>query len=132
MLSAILSRIQGIRNEPKSKRRHDMMNICVLAYPDLRPWQVRQACLGENFTSSHSTTSDLEFHKMYYEYLSLLLHPWEGHDAARQDAELVTVCIDINLIACFLCMLYEIVLTPRIILFLGMVPTLTGGSFDGQ
>jgi hypothetical protein len=90
MLSAILSRIQGIRNEPKSKRRQDMMNICVLAYPDLRPWQVRQACLGENFTSSHSTTSDLEFHKMYYEYLSLLLHPWEGHDAARQDAELVT------------------------------------------
>lgn len=116
MLSAILSRIHEIRNEPTSNRRQDLMNICVLAYPDLRPWQVRQACLGEDATSSYSTTGDIEFNEMYYEYLSLLLHPWEGHDAACQDAELVTVSIDINLIACSLCTSFETVLTSRTLL----------------
>lgn len=94
MLSAILVRLQRIRKESKSARRRDMMNICVLAYPDLRPWQVRQACLGADVTSVDSAAVDSEFRDMYYEYLSLLLHPWEGHDAARQDAELVTVCAD--------------------------------------
>lgn len=93
MLSAILARLQGIRKEPKSGRRHDLMNICVLAYPDLCPWQVRQACLGRDATPVDGVTATdlVEFHDMYYEYLSLLLHPWEGQDAARQDAELVTV-----------------------------------------
>ena len=68
------------------------MNICVLAYPDLRPWQVRQACLGKDTISADDRPAvETEFHEMYYEYLSLLLHPWEGQDAARQDAELVTV-----------------------------------------
>ena len=88
MLSAIVSHLNGIREVPKSDRRRDLMNICVLAYPDLRPWQVRQACLG---TTEDEADVDLEFHKMYCEYLSLLLHPWDGQDAARQDVGLVTV-----------------------------------------
>lgn len=93
MLSAIVLHLKGIRTELKSARRHDLMNICVLAYPDLRPWQVRQACLG---SAANGAEVDLEFHEMYYEYLSLLLHPWEGHDAARHDVELVTVSIKVN------------------------------------
>lgn len=102
MLSAILSRLQGIRERSKSDRRADMMNICVLAYPDLRPWQVRQGCLGRDSTSMESHSDDLEFHEIYYEYLSLLLHPWEGHEAARQDAELVTVRTkNHSLLSCF-------------------------------
>lgn len=68
--------------------------------------------MGEDFTSSYSTTDDIEFNEMYYEYLSLLLHPWEGHDAARQDKELVTVCININL-ACLLFKRCETVLTSH-------------------
>lgn len=93
MLSAIVTRLYGIRKEPISDRRQDMMHICVLAYPDLRPWQVRQACLGNEDTApmDEVTGTGLDFHKMYYDYLSLLLHPTDGHDAARQDAELVTV-----------------------------------------
>lgn len=87
MLSAIISRLQGVRKESKSDRRNDMMNICVLAYPDLLPWQVRQACVGSDMAAADSS----EYCDMYYEYLSLLLHPWEGHDAARRDVDLVTV-----------------------------------------
>lgn len=87
MLSAIVSRLQDLRKQPKSDRRHDMMNLCVLAYPDLLPWQVRKACIGYDTNEVDS----IQLSRMYYDYLSLLLHPSEGHDAARQDAELVTV-----------------------------------------
>lgn len=68
------------------------MNICVSAYPDLRPWQVRKACMGTLRPSlDDMTAEDVDFYEMYYEYLSMLLDPSEGHDAARRDAALVTV-----------------------------------------
>jgi hypothetical protein len=92
MLSAILVRLQGIQKESKRDHRGDLMNICVSAYPDLRPWQVRKACVGAgNSLSKEMTATDEAFHDMYYEYLSLLLDPSDGHDAARQDVDLVTV-----------------------------------------
>jgi hypothetical protein len=76
------------------------MNICVSAYPDLRPWQVRKSCVGAgNPLLKEMTATEEEFHDMYYEYLSLLLDPLDGHDAARQDVNLVMVrqlgtCLD--------------------------------------
>lgn len=57
----------------------DFVRLLVSAFPDLTPESVRAS------TSSNSS-SDL-----YSEYLSLLMHPDEGSDAAKQDGSLVKV-----------------------------------------
>jgi hypothetical protein len=68
-------------------------DLCVSAYPDVLPWQVRQACLepssdrvrpGAALTCSRGDLEDL-----YYSYLSQLLHPFDGNDNARHDEELL-------------------------------------------
>mmetsp|Transcript_22595 Transcript_22595/g.34134 ORF Transcript_22595/g.34134 Transcript_22595/m.34134 type:complete len:839 (-) Transcript_22595:21-2537(-) len=81
MLSAILKCVLKL-NEQKLEGRSHLINLCVSAYPDLRPWIVRKGCLE---TIEYS--EDLE--ELYYVYLSLILHPSEGHDTARQDRKLV-------------------------------------------
>ena len=63
----------------------------------MRPWQVDHACKGatesqiessvETIPAPHDETG--KFHDLYYNYLSLLLHPTDGHGAARHDKDLV-------------------------------------------
>ena len=95
MLSAIVQCLPLIRKESNAERRQSLVDICVSAYPDLCPWQVKEALLefeDQNSASdspSKSAGSDLK--ELYYYYLSNLLHPHAGHDAARHDAALVEV-----------------------------------------
>lgn len=87
--------------------------MCVSAFPDVQPWQVRKACLGRMYKSSSSRSSssgttttattptsatELKksisediLHDFYYSYLTMLMDPVEGHDDARHDANLVEV-----------------------------------------
>ena len=68
-----------------------ILDLCVSAYPDVLPWQVRQACLDDAVALDDSripgTQDDLE--NLYYSYLSNLLSPLDGNDAARHDDALV-------------------------------------------
>ena len=89
----MLKFLGDLRLEAKPERRQVCVNLCVSAYPDIQPWQVRQACwtstisgTGKNIPCSEEIMSDL-----FYTYLSQLLHPLEGHDAARRDWNLVKV-----------------------------------------
>lgn len=64
-------------------------NICVSAYPDVQPWQMKKACVGPLLVDqrgSHDTLPDL-----YYSYLSQLLDPVEGQELARRSSTLVKV-----------------------------------------
>jgi hypothetical protein len=88
MLSAIMKHIQTIASESRTDVRSHLMNLCVSSYPDLRPWQVRKACLGEN-----GAKRDPALVELYYQYLCLLLHPSEGNEMAKHDQELVKVSI---------------------------------------
>jgi hypothetical protein len=63
--------------------------MCVSAFPDIDPWQVRQACVDSPQTSGESPCSDECMEDLYYSYLSHLLNPLDGHEGARHDAELV-------------------------------------------
>jgi len=81
MLSAILQLLLTIDEQQLEGRNH-LINLSVSAYPDLRPWVVRKGCLE---TIGYS--KDLE--ELYYLYLSLILHPSDGHETARQDIKLV-------------------------------------------
>jgi hypothetical protein len=90
MLSAILKKLEGIRVENLLARRRDLVALCAAAYPDLLPWQVRDACVPKS-TSSGTSDETNGFQSVYYEYLSLLLHPSEGHQTAQNDCELVQV-----------------------------------------
>jgi len=62
----------------------DALTLMISAYPDLKPWQVKQYC-----TSSGSEESSL----YYYKYMTLLLDPTDGMQKARQDKELVSVSV---------------------------------------
>jgi len=63
----------------------DALTLMISAYPDLKPWQVKQYC-----TSSGSEESSL----YYYKYMTLLLDPTDGMQKARQDKELVSEWCD--------------------------------------
>ena len=78
MLSAVMQRLKDIQVGTSPERRRSTINLCFQAYPDVRPWQVKKECNEEN-----------EFAELYYTYLSLLLHPNDSHDGARQDPALV-------------------------------------------
>ena len=80
----------------KAERRRLIISLCVSAYPDLQPWQVKKACLEKSSqsvvgaeTRKHCTDECLT--ELYYTYLSQLLNPLEGHEAARHDGNLVKV-----------------------------------------
>jgi hypothetical protein len=68
-------------------------DLCASAYPDVLPWQVRQACLDPSSdrvppeAPIACSRNDLEI--LYYSYLSQLLHPFDGNDNARHNEELL-------------------------------------------
>jgi hypothetical protein len=84
MLSAIIQQIGKIEMKKPEERIH-LIHLAVSAYPDLRPWILRNACIEK----LRSETEIDEFKGLYYTYLSLLLHPSDGHEGARKDIELV-------------------------------------------
>lgn len=67
--------------------------MCVSAYPDILPWQVRKACLEFELNSGHVNSvmpcPNQILQDLYYSYLSQLLHPLDGHEDARHDSELL-------------------------------------------
>lgn len=95
-LSAVVSNLAIVRYETKADRRRVLINLCVSAYPDIQPWQVRKACLEP----PPPVNSDAEIkkpcteeclRKLFYQYLSMLLYPVDGHNVARRDSNLVKV-----------------------------------------
>ena len=88
MLSAVLQLLQGIQKETTQEGKQAIIDLCASAYPDVRPWQVDGACHVSVAPNSRANMNDL-----YYTYLSLLLHPIDGHDSARRDPSLVKVNI---------------------------------------
>lgn len=84
MLSAIMTHVKSLASEPRLEFRKHLMNLAVSSYPDLRPWQVRNACM---VASKH----DPVLAELFYYYLSFLLHPSEGIESAKHDEDLVRV-----------------------------------------
>jgi len=87
MLSALSSKLEGFTKKKLQMQSH-LINFSVSAYPDLRPWQVRKACLIDQDNTDVDCDMDI-LAEFYYTYLSHLLHPSHGHDSARSDARLV-------------------------------------------
>lgn len=83
--------MNSVRYLENKQQREVNRNMCVSAYPDLRPWQVRKACLNIDKPNTRLQMTDDESWLMdyYYEYLSMLLHPQQGNDAARMDTALI-------------------------------------------
>jgi hypothetical protein len=54
---------------------------------------MKKECWPEGDTATESLTGAMkvELKELYYTYLSLLLHPSDGHEAARHDSSLVRV-----------------------------------------
>jgi len=89
-LSALVQSLDEIRYESKEERRKLIRDLCVSAYPDIQPWQVRTACLcPRNSNEMRESCSNTVMEDMYYVYLCHLLNPLDGHEAARQINELV-------------------------------------------
>ena len=83
--------LREIRRETAERRRL-LKTLCVAAYPDLQPWQVKKACIGQPFQKDGKKPSlDESLPQLYYSYLSRLLDPLEGQEAARHDGKLVEV-----------------------------------------
>jgi hypothetical protein len=93
MLSTVIQRLHLIRTEPTPERRLRTIDLCASAFPDVRPWQLRKECMPVEDTATEPLTKALkvELKDLYYTYLSLLLHPSDGHEAARHDSSLVQV-----------------------------------------
>ncbi|CAJ1969124.1 unnamed protein product [Cylindrotheca closterium] len=90
-LSAVIELLNCLRFKENTKRRDLIRNMCVSAYPDLRPWQVRKACLNIDKPDTRLQMTEDESWLMdyYYEYLSMLLHPQQGNESARADRAIV-------------------------------------------
>ena len=88
MLSAVLQLLQNIQKETTHERKQAIIDLCVSAYPDVRPWQVKLAC---HAVVSSSPPASETTNGLYYTYLSLLLHPMDGHETAVRDPSLVKV-----------------------------------------
>lgn len=110
-LSAALFFLSSIRSEKKIQRREVIRSVCVSAYPDIQPWQARKACFDLETADSPSqkTNQDDWLEDYYYGYLSMLLHPQQGNEAARSDSALVKVrtCNARPIINCFLQLSYQ-------------------------
>jgi hypothetical protein len=92
MLSAVLQKLREMNMEPNWDRKRTLIDVCSSAYPDVRPWQVRQECMRQTERlSPQRRKQDDDAAELYYIYLSQLLHPTDGHDTARHDSELVKV-----------------------------------------
>ena len=87
MLSAVAQRLKDIRTAKTAERQRSTIDLCYQAYPDLRPWQVKEICVESTGPITIGSENDLA--DLYYSYLSLLLHPTDGHDGARHDTSLV-------------------------------------------
>lgn len=95
MLSAVVQLLHGIRQEHAKERKIAIIDLCSSAFPDVRPWQVAKSC-GVGQEDSSKASEDMLY--LYYTYLTLLLHPVDGHDSARHDPCLVKVCY---VLSCF-------------------------------
>lgn len=93
MLSAVVQLLHGIQKEKTHDRKLAIIDLCSSAYPDVRPWQVAKSCRFTQKDRKLLTSSENEMNDLYYAYLSLLLHPQDGHDSARRDPELVKVSV---------------------------------------
>lgn len=89
MLTAIVQRLYSIHAEKTLERKTKLIEVCSAAYPDIRPWQVKKQCML--LPTSKGTSDAVLMAKLYYTYLTLLLHPSEGNDIARRDTKLVAV-----------------------------------------
>ena len=94
MLSAVVQLLYEVQNETNGERRRAIIELATAAYPDLRPWQAKKACDVSKRTQA-SEALRVEMKNLYYSYLSLLLDPIDGHDAARRDPALVKVSYQI-------------------------------------
>ena len=88
-LSAVVQRLQELRGEKSPDQRSVTIHLCASAYPDVRPWQVDRECRGLWKRQSETSSKDADFHNLYYNYLTFLLHPTEGQEGAKLDAALV-------------------------------------------
>lgn len=86
MLSAFVERLHALRTEKLEESGRKVMDWCASAYPDLQPWQVKKEC-----TVSDGSKSQEPILELYYVYLTNLLHPIDGHDAAKRESYLVNV-----------------------------------------
>jgi hypothetical protein len=102
MLSTVIQRLHLIRTEPTAERRLRTIDLCASAFPDVRPWQVKKECWPEEDTTTEPLTGalKLDLKNFYYTYLSLLLHPSDGHEAARHDSSLVQVSYFVVALGC--------------------------------
>jgi hypothetical protein len=90
MLSAALERLISLRSEINSAQRMLTIELCASAFPDIRQWQVKNICSSQAKPRAQGL-SEHTLQSLYYTYLSLLLHPMDGHDIARRDPALVLV-----------------------------------------
>lgn len=88
MLSAVIQMLWDIQNV-SLEMKQATIDLCASAYPDIRPWQVREQCVGDFISIPSARQCALD--DVYYLYLSHLLNPQDGHDAARKDLSLVKV-----------------------------------------
>jgi hypothetical protein len=82
MLSAVLQLLRSVVHETSKDRRTSIMELCAAAYPDVQAWQVEKTSIAAGGKGPES---------LYYQYLSLLLHPIDGNELARRDASLIKV-----------------------------------------
>lgn len=100
MLSAVVYHLHRLRIDTSSDHRQKVIGLCVSAYPDVRPWQVKSQCILPG--DEHDSVEGSALADLYYTYLSLLLDPLDGHKAARNDPSLVEVRIFIIRLSEFL------------------------------
>lgn len=82
MLSAVLQLLRSVVHETSKDRRISIIELCVAAFPDVQAWQVEK---------TSATAGDKGPESLYYQYLSLLLHPIDGNELARRDPGLLKV-----------------------------------------
>lgn len=90
MLSALLARLRhfGETVNAEEEQLQMLVPLMVSAFPDLRPWLVREAFSSRNAKGQHS---EKQSNSNYYIYLSMLLDVDEGIDSARFEEGLVEV-----------------------------------------
>ncbi|GAX28159.1 hypothetical protein FisN_6Lh015 [Fistulifera solaris] len=84
MLSAFVERLHTIQGEKLDGSSRKIVDLCASAYPDLQPWQVKKQCIVADGSKFQRPLLDL-----FYTYLTDLLHPIDGQDAAKRDNYLV-------------------------------------------